>query len=63
MPEVYGAVLPGYGVKSKDVEGAHYFVIGPPRQLDLYAEYLKGAEGDDGRLYRLYPRDFWVPAD
>jgi hypothetical protein len=39
---------------------AIYFVIGPERQLDLYEAYLKSVEGADGRLYRLYPRDFWM---
>ncbi len=61
MPEVYGTVLPGYGPKSADVPGAVYFVIGPEAQLDKYQEYLTSAEGPDAVLYRLYPRDFWVP--
>ena len=61
MPEVYGMVLPGYGPKSADVPGAVYFVIGPESQLDKYQEYLTAVEGPDAVLYRLYPRDFWVP--
>ncbi len=61
MPEVYGMVLPGYGAKSADVEGAVYFAIGPESQLDKYQEYLTAVEGADAVLYRLYPRDFWVP--
>lgn len=61
MPEVYGMVLPGYGPKSADVPGAVYFVIGPESQLDKYQEYLHAVEGPDAVLYRLYPRDFWVP--
>jgi Zn-dependent M16 (insulinase) family peptidase len=63
MPNVYGKVLPGYGVKSKEVEDASYFVIGPQRQLDLYADYLQSAEGKEARLFRLYPRDFWMTAE
>jgi hypothetical protein len=63
MPSVYGRVLPGYGVKSKDVKGASYFVIGPMRQLDLYQDYLMEAEGKQARLYHLYPRDFWITAE
>jgi Zn-dependent M16 (insulinase) family peptidase len=60
MPNVYGKLLPGYGVKSEDVEGASYFVIGPSRQLDLYADYLRATEGEGTRLFRLFPRDFWM---
>jgi len=63
MPNVYGKLLPGYGVKSKDVKNANYFVIGPPRQLELYGEYLKGAEGKETRLFPLYPRDFWITSE
>jgi len=60
MPRVYGAFLPGYGVRSADVAGASYFVIGPESQLALYEAYLKTVEGADARLHRLYPRDFWI---
>jgi Zn-dependent M16 (insulinase) family peptidase len=63
MPQVYGRILPGYGVDSRDVEGASYFVIGPHQQLDLYAEYLQTAEGEDAQLFRLFPRDFWLAAE
>jgi Zn-dependent M16 (insulinase) family peptidase len=58
---VYGRVLPGYNVKGKDVPGAVYFTIGPDKQLDAWEGYLRGAEGADTKLYRLYARDFWMP--
>lgn len=63
MEKVYGQVLPGYGEPSKDVDGGVFFVIGPERQLGLYEEYLKVAEAPDARVYRLYPRDFWMTSE
>jgi Zn-dependent M16 (insulinase) family peptidase len=58
---VYGRMLPGYGVKGKDVEDAIYFTIGPDKQLDAWEGYLKNVEGAETKLFRLYPRDFWMP--
>jgi Zn-dependent M16 (insulinase) family peptidase len=60
MPKVYARVLPGLGAPAKDVPGAVNFVIGPEKQLDAYEQYLKKAEGPETRLFRLYPRDFWI---
>jgi hypothetical protein len=60
MPKVYERVLPGMGIPTKQVPGGIYFVIGPEKQLQAYEAYLKQAEGPDTRLFRLYPRDFWV---
>jgi hypothetical protein len=48
-------------MKGRDVAGAVYFVIGPEKQMTAYEAYLKSAEGPDTQLYRLYPRDFWLP--
>ncbi|HSD85886.1 MAG TPA: hypothetical protein VLB44_00170 [Kofleriaceae bacterium] len=59
MEKVYGKVLPGYG--SLDPAGI-YFVIGPDKQLAAYQDYLHAAAGKDATLFRLYPRDFWIPA-
>ncbi|HEU4614076.1 MAG TPA: hypothetical protein VFS15_18405, partial [Kofleriaceae bacterium] len=59
MEKVYGKVLPGYGSLDPD---AVYFVIGPEKQMAAYQDYLKGAIGKTATLYRLYPRDFWLPA-
>jgi len=59
--KVYERVFPGYGMKGKDVAGSNYFVIGPEKQMTAYEAYLKSVEGADTKLYRLYPRDFWMP--
>ena len=58
---VYGRLLPGYNVKGKDVAGAVYFTIGPDKQQDAWESYLRGAEGAETKLFRLYARDFWMP--
>ena len=57
---VYERVLPGYGMKGKDIAGRNFFVIGPEKQMAAYEAYLKSVEGPDTQLYRLYPRDFWL---
>ncbi|MEO8703251.1 MAG: hypothetical protein ABI867_24605 [Kofleriaceae bacterium] len=59
MEAVYGKVLPGYG--KLDPNGT-YFVIGPDKQLAAYEDYLHATLGKATKLYRLYPRDFWIPA-
>jgi Zn-dependent M16 (insulinase) family peptidase len=60
MNGLYARVLPGMGVKAKDVAGGTYFAIGPEKQLAAYEEYLKHSEGAEARVHRLYPRDFWL---
>lgn len=60
MARVYARILPGLGVKARDVEGGIFYVIGPEKQLMAYEEYLKTVEGPDVRLYRIYPRDYWM---
>ena len=60
MSRVYASVMPGLGVKARDVPGGVFFVIGPEKQLAAYEEYLKTAEGPDAALFRLWPRDFWL---
>lgn len=62
MEAVYGRVLPGYGAPCATVPEGVYFVIGPEKQLDRYQDYLQTVEGKDARVYRLYPRDYWIPA-
>jgi hypothetical protein len=59
MPKVYGAVMPGLGPAAGD---GVYFVIGPPKQLAAYEDYLHAAVDKAAALHRLYPRDFWIPA-
>jgi hypothetical protein len=58
----YSAVLPGFGTRAADVADAVYMVIGPEKQFVAWEEYLKSVEGADAKLYRLYPRDFWITA-
>ena len=53
-------MLPGWDVKAKTVPGGVYFTIGPEKQLAAYEGYLKKAEDPDARVWRLYPRDFWL---
>jgi hypothetical protein len=60
MGNVYARILPGYGVKAMDVTGGVFYVIGPEKQLAAYEEYLKTVEGQDTRLQRIYPRDYWM---
>jgi len=56
----YEKILPGYGIKSKEVEGGNYFVIGAEKQMAAYEAYLKSVDGADTQLFRIYPRDFWI---
>lgn len=58
---VFERVFPGYGMKGKDIAGRNFFVIGPEKQMTAYEAYLKSVEGADTQLYRLYPRDYWLP--
>ncbi len=60
MGKVYARILPGYDPELKNVPGAIYFVVGPEKQFAAYEAYLKSTVGADARLYRLYPRDFWM---
>jgi hypothetical protein len=60
MGGVYARVLPGYGPKARDVQGGVFYVIGPEKQLAAYEQYLKSVEGPSARLYRIYPRDYWM---
>ncbi|HKO56493.1 MAG TPA: hypothetical protein VJ276_11490 [Thermoanaerobaculia bacterium] len=59
---VYARFIPGYdpAVKASSIPGGVFMVIGPDRQLDLYAEYLRTSD-PEAKLYKLYPRDFWLP--
>jgi hypothetical protein len=59
MPAVYGKVLPGL---TKLDPKATYFVIGPEKQLAAYDAYLHAAVGKQAHVFRIYARDFWIPA-
>jgi hypothetical protein len=52
---VYARLLPGY-TSGAEVPGGIYFAIGADKQLEAWDRYLGG-----GKLWRLYPRDFWMP--
>jgi hypothetical protein len=60
MPGVYASILPGFTPQGTPVPGGTYLVIGSPQQMDLYQNYLHATVGPDTRLYRIYPRDFWM---
>jgi len=62
MPAVYARVLPGYEPNAARPPGAVDFVIGPEKQFAAYEAYLKATVDPKARLYRLYARDFWMPA-
>ena len=47
---------------TKVAAGATYFVIGPEKQLAAYEDYLHAAVGKTSHLFRLYARDYWIPA-
>lgn len=57
---VYEKILLGYGAKSKDIQDAQYFVIGPEKQMVAYETYLKSKDGKDTQVFRIYPRDYWL---
>ena len=60
MGAVYARVLPGYDPNLKTVPGGVYFIIGSEKQFVAYEAYLKSTLGADVKLWRLYPRDFWM---
>lgn len=62
MMRVYGQVLPGLDPKSADVEGGNFLMIGPEMQFEEFEQYLQTVEDPNAKLYRIYPRDFWVIA-
>jgi len=60
MKPVYARVLPGLGASVRNVRNGNFFVIGNEKQLTAWEAYLKTVEGPDTRVWRLYPRDFWM---
>jgi len=57
---MYEQILPGYGGSVKNIQDAQYFVLGPEKQMVAYEAYLKKVEGQDTKLVRIYPRDYWI---
>jgi len=60
METVYAPLLPGLATRRLPTADAIYFVIGPEKQFEAWEEYLRAVEGPEVKLYRLYPRDFWM---
>ena len=60
---VDATVLPGMGTSAKSVKGAVYFVIGPEKQMAAWEQYLQQADAPADRVWRLYPRDFWITGE
>jgi len=58
VDSAYGAILPGYGPRAKNVPGVVYFIIGNDKQFS--ATDADVAAREDEHVYRLYPRDFWL---
>jgi Zn-dependent M16 (insulinase) family peptidase len=59
MESVYGKVMIGYGPKLGSIPGSSHFLIGPEPQFESLEQLIATAEGPQ-KVYRLYPRDFWL---
>ncbi len=60
---VLGALLPPLGGSSPLPPGTLHFTIGPEPQLTAYEGELRAAGGNNAKLVRIYPRDFWFVGD
>lgn len=63
LSDAVSPILPGYGGASHwaAAPGGNYVIIGSEKQFAAYDAYLKSVLGPEATLYRLYPRDFWMP--
>jgi hypothetical protein len=59
MESVYGKVMIGYGPQLGSIPGSSHFLIGPEPQFESLEQLIATAEGPQ-KVYRLYPRDFWL---
>jgi hypothetical protein len=59
MPDAYGSVLIGYGKPLSQSKDGSFFIIGPDKQFQLLEDYVGTVEGPQ-KVYKLYPRDFWL---
>ncbi len=60
MEAAYGPVLIGYGPPLSESKEANFFLIGPEPQFESLEKHIEQTEGKQ-TIYRLYPRDFWLP--
>ncbi|MCM2314236.1 MAG: hypothetical protein NDJ92_03670 [Thermoanaerobaculia bacterium] len=60
MSGVYARVLPGLGSSVTKGREPVFFVIGNDKQIDAWQQYLRGVEGEATRVWKLYPRDYWM---
>ena len=60
MEQAYGPVLIGYGEPLSGSRDGNFFLIGPPQQFESLQQLIETAE-EEKPVYRLYPRDFWIP--
>jgi Zn-dependent M16 (insulinase) family peptidase len=59
MPSTYGPVMIGYGQPLAESEDGSFFMIGPEPQFNALEQYIATTESPQ-KVYRLYPRDFWL---
>lgn len=59
MEKAYGPTLIGYGQSLAQSQDGTFFLIGPEPQFQSLEEYIEDTEGGQ-KIYRLYPRDFWL---
>jgi Zn-dependent M16 (insulinase) family peptidase len=59
MENAYGPVLIGYGQPLSESHEGAFFIIGPDEQFQSLEEYIGSVESPQ-KVYKLYPRDFWL---
>ncbi len=60
--QAYGPVLVGYGEPLTQSKESNFFLIGPPQQFESLQQLINSTEGEN-RVYKLYPRDYWMPKE
>lgn len=53
-------VLPGLVPGTPPMDDTVWFVIGPDKQFASWEQYVQTTDGAATRVYRLYPRDYWI---
>ncbi|MBD3218187.1 MAG: hypothetical protein GF310_07915 [candidate division Zixibacteria bacterium] len=59
MEDAYGSVLIGYGKPLSKSKDGSFFIIGPDMQFESLEDYIETVESPQ-KVYKLYPRDFWL---